>query len=66
MNVIFGAGQTYLGIGAKGKAQIKNDGKATCAVLFESGLPLQHQPVVPTLVQFTERIAQVIALFEAL
>jgi hypothetical protein len=47
------------------KLHIKDKGKATADILFQNGLPLQRQAIIPTLKQLSQLVSGIIERFEA-
>ncbi len=52
--------------GPGGIFKVKKHGQPSFGVLFDKGTPLENQPILSTLVQFTEHVSRTIDAFEAL
>jgi hypothetical protein len=50
---------------SSGNIQITNEGKAVPLVFFDKGLPMEGQPVVPSLVQLTELVSGIVEGIES-
>lgn len=53
-------------IGGNINLYLDSHGEPTVSVFFGNGLPLENQPIIPTLVQFTEHVSRTIDAFETL
>jgi hypothetical protein len=51
-------------IGAPGELQIVNQGKPTVEIVFRKGQVFENKPVIPTLRQLTQLVAEIMSKFE--
>jgi hypothetical protein len=62
--VIDGSGKSANVFATPGELQIKNYGKPVPSIFFDKGLPMEGEPIFPTLLQFTERVCGVLESFQ--
>jgi len=47
-------------------SKLKNKGQSSFLVVFDKGLPVENEPVVPTLLKFTEAVDSIVEALESL
>jgi hypothetical protein len=58
------AGHIFNAIETSAKIHIDNYGQPSFEVLFDQGLPLEGEPIIPTLHQFAQLVTNIVEIFE--